>query len=88
MKVTFLDQGWEDDLSWRIQDRKTLQRINRLIEECRRMPYRGVGKPEPLRFDWAGWWSGRITDEHRLIYRVVGLADAQALEIAQGRKHN
>jgi toxin YoeB len=67
MKLTFLDQGWEDYQQWQDEDRKTLRRLNRLIEECRRTPFEGIGKPEALRHDWAGWWSRRISDEHRLV---------------------
>jgi toxin YoeB len=87
MKLTFLDQGWEDYQQWQDEDRKTLRRLNRLIEECRRTPFEGIGKPEALRHDWAGWWSRRISDEHRLVYRVVGEGASLALEIAQCRKH-
>lgn len=87
MKLTFLPKAWDDYLGWAEHDRKTLKRLNRLIEECRRDPFRGAGKPEPLRHDWAGWWSRRITDEHRLVYRVVGEGEARALEVAQCRKH-
>ena len=87
MKVTFLPQAWSDYLHWAEQDRKTLRRLNRLIEDCRRQPFEGVGKPEPLRHDWSGWWSRRITDEHRLVYRVAGEGATQALEIAQCRMH-
>ena len=87
MKVTFLPQAWDDYLHWVEQDRKTLRRLNRLIEDCRRQPFEGVGKPEPLRHDWSGWWSRRITDEHRLVYRVAGEGATQALEIAQCRMH-
>ena len=87
MKLTFLPQGWDDYLEWVEQDKKTLKRLNRLIEDCRRMPFAGLGKPEALRHHWAGWWSRRITDEHRLVYRVIGAGDTLALEIAQCRKH-
>ncbi len=87
MKVTFLPQAWDDYLHWVEQDRKTLRRLNRLIEDCRRQPFEGVGKPEALRHHWSGWWSRRITDEHRLVYRVVGEGATQALEIAQCRMH-
>lgn len=62
-----------------------LARINALIQEVSRSPFRGTGKPEPLKKDLSGWWSRRITHEHRLVYRVVGKAPDQALEIAQGR---
>jgi toxin YoeB len=59
----------------------------RLIEDCRRNPFRGVGKPEPLRNELSGWWSRRIDREHRLVYRVVGSGDTQTLQIAQCRYH-
>ena len=64
-----------------------LVRLNRLIEECRRHPFTGTGKPEPLRRDMRGWWSRRVTAEHRLVYRVVGKDAEQALEIVQCRYH-
>ncbi len=66
---------------------KLLRRINALIEDCRRSPFRGIGKPEPLGGNLSGWWSRRIDDEHRLIYRVGGKGEAQVLEIAQCRYH-
>ncbi len=88
MKLTFLPQGWDDYLEWAEQDRKTLRRVNRLIEDCRRNPFSGPEKLEALRHNWAGWWSRRITDEHRLVYRVVGDGDTRAPEVAQCRKHN
>ena len=62
-------------------------RINGLIEECRRHPFKGTGKPEPLSGNLSGWWSRRITSEHRLVYRISGKDEAQALEIAQCRYH-
>ena len=61
--------------------------MNALIQECRRLPFHGLGKPEPLCGNWAGWWSRRITGEHRLVYRVSGSADEQRLEIARCRYH-
>jgi len=64
-----------------------LARINVLIEECRRHPSSGIGKPEALKGNLAGWWSRRIDREHRLVYRVSGSGDAQTLEIAQCRYH-
>ncbi len=70
MKVTFSDDGWDDYLYWQTQDRKILKRINQLIEDISRNENTGIGKPEPLRHEWAGWWSRRITQEHRLVYRV------------------
>lgn len=87
MKVVFMSRGWTDHLHWQDQDRQVLKKLNRLIEECRRHPYDGAGKPEPLKGDLSGWWSRRITAEHRLVYRVRGEGAAQQLEIAQCRYH-
>lgn len=64
-----------------------LKRILDLLEDCRRSPFRGIGKPEPLREKWSGWWSRRIDSEHRLVYRCVGKGAEQRLEIAQCRFH-
>jgi toxin YoeB len=74
-------KGWSEYLGWQQADAKVLQRINVLIEECRRHPFTGTGRPEPLRQNLTGWWSRRITGEHRLVYRVRGLGGAQALEV-------
>lgn len=86
MKVVFSDNAWEDYLHWQNADRKVLQRLNKLIKECQRTPFEGIGKPEPLKGDLKGWWSRRVTDEDRLVYRVSG-QDDPALEIAQCRYH-
>lgn len=83
MKVTFSDDGWEDYLYWQVEDRKILERINQLVEDVSRNGNEGIGKPEPLRHEWAGWWSRRITQEHRLVYRVV----SNSVEIAACRFH-
>ncbi len=64
--------AWEDYLWWQTQDRKVLRRINLLLADITRNGNDGIGKPEPLRFDFSGYWSRRITDEHRLVYKVVG----------------
>lgn len=87
MKIVFWPTAWEDYLYWQKQDTKTLGKLNGLIEECCRHPFRGTGKPEPLGGNLAGWWSRRINQEHRLIYRVSGSGDAQSLDIAQCRYH-
>lgn len=87
MKLVFSDTAWEDYQYWISVDPKVLQRLNALIEECRRTPFRGIGKPEPLRGDLQGWWSRRLTHEDRLVYRVAGKDDEQRLEIAQCRFH-
>lgn len=83
MKLVFSDEAWEDYLYWQKQDRKMVERINKLIQEVKRDPFSGVGKPEPLRHALAGFWSRRITDEHRMVYRVEGTS----LQIAQLRYH-
>ena len=83
MKIIFASQGWADYLHWQHTDRKTLKRINDLIKEITRTPFEGTGKPEPLRHALAGYWSRRINDEHRLVYKVEG----DAVLIAQARYH-
>ena len=83
MRVVFADTAWDDYLHWQKQDRKMVERINRLIQEVMREPFSGVGKPEPLRHALSGYWSRRITDEHRMVYRV----DGEDLLIAQLRYH-
>lgn len=87
MKLVFWPTAWADYLHWQAEDPKLLTRINDLIRECRRDPFRGTGKPEPLGGNLSGWWSRRINSEHRLVYRVSGKDEAQALEIAQCRYH-
>ena len=87
MKVALWPTGWEDYRYWLDNDAKVLARINTLIEECRRHPFKGTGKPEPLGGNLAGWWSRRISQEHRVVYRVSGSGAAQALEVAQCRYH-
>lgn len=83
MKLEFADQAWEDYLYWQKQDKRMVERINKLIQEAQRDPFAGIGKPEPLKHAFAGFWSRRITDEHRMVYRVNG----DALQIAQLRFH-
>lgn len=87
MKIVFADQAWEDYQHWLAADAATLKRLNQLIEESRQTPFKGTGKPEPLRGDLQGWWSRRITHADRLVYRVAGKGDEQRLEIAQCRFH-
>lgn len=87
MKVCFSDNGWADYQHWVGNDLKVLQRLNTLIEECRRNPFAGTGKPEPLRENLKGWWSRRLTGEDRLIYRVSGTGKDQMLEVIQCRLH-
>lgn len=83
MKLIFSDEGWEDYLYWQKQDKAVVKRINELISACKRDPFVGIGKPEPLKHALAGYWSRRITDEHRMVYK----AEKDALLIAQLRYH-
>ena len=83
MKLVFAEQAWEDYLYWHKTDRKLLKRINSLIREISRQPFAGIGKPEPLKHALSGYWSRRINDEHRIVYKVAG----GALLIAQLRYH-
>ena len=87
MKVLWTPAGWDDYLYWQAVDHKILLRINDLIKDMRRTPFSGIGKPEPLRNETAGWWSRRITQEHRVVYRISGRGDEQTLEIAACRFH-
>lgn len=89
MKLVFSDQAWEDYLHWQghSDGGKTLARVNELIKVTSRNFFKGTGKPEPLKGEFSGWWSRRITDEHRMVYRVTGTGDGQRLEIAQLRYH-
>ncbi len=72
MKKLWTDKAWNDYLYWQSQDKKTLKRINQLIQDIDRNGYDGIGKPEPLRGEWAGWWSRRIDETNRVIYRMEG----------------
>ena len=83
MQIVFADQGWEDLTYWIDNDRRIAKRILKLIKEIEREPFEGIGKPEPLKHDLAGFWSRRITDEHRLVYTV----ENGQLLIAQARYH-
>lgn len=70
MKIIFTKNSWEDYTSWLTEDKKMLKKINSLIKEIQRTPFAGKGKPEPLKYDLAGFWSRRIDREHRLVYKV------------------
>lgn len=83
MKLIFADEAWDDYLYWQKQDKRMVERINKLIREALREPFAGTGKPEPLKHALAGFWSRRITNEQRMVYRVV----SDALEIVQLRFH-
>ena len=83
MRLVFTPHGWADYLHWQSVDKKTVKRINRLIEETLRDPFAGIGKPEPLRHVLQGCWSRRIDAEHRLVY----LVEDEDLVILQARYH-
>jgi toxin YoeB len=87
VKVAFWPTAWEDYRHWPEHDPKIVDKLHALIEECRRHPFKGTGKPERLAGNLAGWWSRRINHEHRLVYRVAGAGKEQALQIAQCRYH-
>jgi toxin YoeB len=87
MKLLFAKAACADYLFWQVNDRAALIRVNELIKEAVRTPFTGIGKPEPLVGDYKGWWSRRITREHRLVYRVAGSGAGQYLEIASCRFH-
>lgn len=83
MNLVFSADAWEDYLYWQDTDAQTLKRIHQLIKDITRDPYRGIGKPEPLKHVLQGYWSRRITSEHRIVYRVSG----DEIRIAQLRHH-
>jgi toxin YoeB len=83
MYKSWSDNGWEDYLYWQMQDRKTLRRVNDLIHDIERSPFSGKGKPEPLKYERHGYWSRRINETDRLIYRVID----GVIEIVSCRSH-
>ena len=87
MKIVWTVQAWEDYRYWQRTSPKILDSINDLIRDIERNQFRGLGKPEPLKHVLQGWWSRRITGEHRLVYRVAGKGATQRIEIAQCRYH-
>jgi len=70
MIISWTEPAWESYLYWQINDKKILKRINELVKDIARNPFDGIGKPEPLRFEFAGKWSRRINEEHRIVYQV------------------
>jgi len=72
MRITFSQNAWEEYVSWQVEDKKMLRKINALIKDIQSTPFSGIGKPEPLKYDLAGLWSRRIDREHRLVYQVEG----------------
>lgn len=83
MRIIFSEHAWDEYLYWQTTDRKVVQRIHSLIKEIQRTPFEGVGKPEPLKHALSGYWSRRITDEHRIVYKI----ERDSLLIAQLRFH-
>jgi toxin YoeB len=83
LRLVFAEQAWEDYMYWLDTDQTLLKRINALIKDIQRDPFSGIGKPEPLKHALAGWWSRRINDEHRIVYKV----EADSLLLAQLRYH-
>jgi toxin YoeB len=83
MKLVFAENAWEDYLYWQKTDKKLLKRINALIKDIQREPFEGIGKPEPLKHALSGYWSRRINDEHRIVYKI----DNNSVLIAQLRYH-
>lgn len=83
MKLIFAEKAWDDYLYWQKTDKKILSRINKLIKDIKREPFEGLGKPEPLKHALSGYWSRRINDEHRMVYKI----NDDSLLIAQLRFH-
>ncbi len=82
-RLIFADQAWDDYIHWQANDQKIVKRVNLLIKDIKREPFSGIGEPEPLKYNWSGYWSRRITLEHRLVYKVTD----QMILIAQCRYH-
>ncbi|MHB1277001.1 MAG: Txe/YoeB family addiction module toxin [Bacteroidia bacterium] len=83
MKLVFTNESWDDYVYWQLMDKKKLKRINELLKDISRNPFEGIGKPEPLKHKYAGFWSRRIDGEHRLIYQIKG----EEILIAKCRFH-
>jgi toxin YoeB len=83
MKLTFSTLAWDSYIHWQSTDKKMVKRINKLIKEIQRTPFEGIGKPEPLKHGLAGYWSRRIDDEHRIVYKY----ENDTILIAQLRYH-
>ncbi len=83
MNKVWQDEAWEDYIYWQKQDKKTLKRINQLLQDIDRNGYKGIGKPEPLKGNYSGWWSRRINEADRLVYRIKN----GQIEIAQCCSH-
>ena len=82
-KIVFTEQAWQDYLYWQTQDKKTLKRINQLLQDISRNGYTGMGKPEPLKHELTGYWSRRIDEVNRLVYRITD----DTIEVLQCKGH-
>jgi len=87
MNILWTPSAWDDYLHWQKTDLKILNSVNELIKDTKRDPFKGLGKPEPLKFALQGYWSRRITHEDRLVYRVTGTGEPRQLTIIQCRYH-
>ena len=83
MRLIWDDRAWDDYLDWQAEDRKTLKRINLLLKDIKRTPFEGIGKPEPLSGNLSGWWSRRIDEKNRIVYKV----EVEAVIIAACKSH-
>lgn len=83
MRLIFSDKAWDDYIYWQNNDKQLLKKVNQLIKDIKRAPFEGIGKPEPLKYELSGFWSRRITDEHRLVYAV----DENSVSIVSCRFH-
>jgi len=83
LKKLWTDRGWEDYLYWQIQNKNMIKKINQTIKDIERNPFKGIGKPEPLKNNLSGWWSRKINNKHRIVYRI----ENENLEIAQCKDH-
>ncbi|XBS68416.1 Txe/YoeB family addiction module toxin [Acerihabitans sp. KWT182] len=87
MKLLWTENAWQDYLYWQENDPGMVTKTNNLIKDTKRTPFKGLGKPEPLKGDLSGFWSRRISGEHRFVYRVAGKGDHQQLAVVQCRFH-
>jgi toxin YoeB len=83
VKIIWFEEAWEDYLYWQTQDKKTIKRINQVLQDSVRNGYTGIGKPEPLKGEFAGFWSKRIDDANRFVYRISG----DTLEVLSCKGH-
>jgi toxin YoeB len=83
VRLIWSEKSWEEYIRWQSTDKKTLKKINSLIKDIKRDPFMGIGKPEPLKYELAGCWSRRITDEHRLVYMV----EEESVSVVSCRYH-